>query len=240
MAMSNNSFLLVASVAAFLGSLIPTTHAAAELRVMCQGFSHVEGDLILPETICAIAEIITPSLAPLEDGTVGYIGGYSWKYDILNLTGTTPDEVMADQAAAMSLPTIGTKIVVTQDDVGACNVTVNDQPCDFCTVCGNTDPPSINVDCSMIEGGRALPGCEPVIDVFYPFEGYYPNAEIVTVDGGSSGGPGNNVTGEPDENSTGGTENPEEDTTDPAFHPSIHISVMAIVLLSFPISVLLL
>lgn len=234
MTTSTSSFILLASSIAFLlGCVIPTTHAYASSGVVCQGgFSQVEGEVVEPETVCALAEMYGPSPAQMEDGTVMYIGGYSWNYDILDLTGTTPEDVMADQAAAMSLPTIGTKIVITQDDNSACNVTVNDQPCDFCTVCGNTDPPSINVDCSMVEGGRALTGCEPVVDVFYPFEGYYPTAEIVQVDGGSSNGPGENV--------TVGAGNPEEGTTDPAFRPSIHVSVMAIVLLSFPISGLLL
>jgi hypothetical protein len=147
--------------------MLPVAHASAAIGISCEQFV-VDGGAV--EEVCAEHQMYGPSPGLINGTDVEYIGDYVDIYNILELD----DSVTAEEIEAMpgnySEYLSGLIVQVTRFQEGGCEVTINGTACANCEVCGDNST-SVSADCSAIPGGRAVE-CEPLDNVYFPFEGY--------------------------------------------------------------------
>ena len=159
----------------------PLAHAATSIGISCEQFV-VDGGAI--EEVCAEHQTLGPDPVMVND-TVEYIGDYVDTYNILELDDSMTAEEIEAMPANYTDYLSGLIVEVTRFSAEGCRVTINGTECVNCEVCGDNST-SVSVDCSAIPGGRVVE-CEPVDNVFFPFEGY------ALADTSEEDGPGTNA-----------------------------------------------
>jgi hypothetical protein len=142
--------------------LSPSVQAAASASntIVC---STITDNVDVNFEVCATFAETTPSPADVN-GTIEYIGGWSYDYTIY--------KGLAEGATATDAALAGIEVLVTRDDNVTCNVNVTvdgvTNKCKFCSFCGDDN---YSTDCTnAAEYGRSV-DCETVANgtVFFPF-----------------------------------------------------------------------
>jgi hypothetical protein len=189
--------LLIVSLLA--GFCAVTTDAAAAMDPIatCQVFTDSNGN---SQDVCATYAAYTPSPSQLANGTVQYVGPYSYMFYFWNnITNGTDTSKIHDAPAGSSNNSSNTTTITHATNLtvsvswenSTCMVQVSSQNCSSCSLCndttatnssGNMAMTTLSADCSNLPNGRAV-DCQPAF-IFYP----------LVVDTGS-GSLGSNSTG---------------------------------------------